>query len=76
MPGAVVTMAHYTGVGLPSLGWPTVSTDAAGNYRIGITAVPLANGFVARAQEPPTATRRYLAEPQGWWLDESSSTSA
>jgi hypothetical protein len=51
MAGAVVTMAHYSGgVEVHLLRWPTVSTDASGNYRIGFTATPLGNGFVARAQ--------------------------
>ena len=50
MPGAVVTMAHYTGTDTHSLRWPTASTDASGNYRIGFTAIPLGNVFVARAQ--------------------------
>ncbi len=48
MPGAVVTMAHYNGG--DHVHWPTVSTDASGNYRIGFTATPLSSGFVARAQ--------------------------
>ncbi len=30
--------------------WPKVSTDASGNYRIGITANTLSSGWVARVQ--------------------------
>ena len=48
MRGAVVTVAHYSGG--EAVHWPTVSTDASGNYRIGITASPLSNGWVARVQ--------------------------
>ena len=48
IPGAVVTVAHY--MGGESVHWPRVSTDASGNYRIGITASQLSNGWVARVQ--------------------------
>ena len=48
IPAAVVTMAHYNGG--DQVHWPSVPTDASGSYRIGFTATPLGNGFVARAQ--------------------------
>jgi len=48
LPGAVVTVAHY--MGGEAVHWPTASTDASGDYRIGITASTLGNGFVARVQ--------------------------
>jgi hypothetical protein len=47
IPAAVVTMAHYAG---EQVNWPSVPTDASGSYRTGFTTIPLANGFVARAQ--------------------------
>ena len=50
MPGVVVTMAHYTGNEVHSLRWPTVTTDASGNYRIEFIPYLLGNSFVARAQ--------------------------
>ena len=50
MPGVVVTMAHYAGSEVHSIRWPTVTTDASGNYRIGFTPYLLGGSFVARAQ--------------------------
>jgi len=48
MRGAVVTVAHY--MGGEAVHWPTVSTDASGNYRIAFTARQLGSGWVARVQ--------------------------
>jgi hypothetical protein len=53
MPGATVTMSHWsggTGVGVGTVHWPSTLTDASGNYSIAFTASPMGNGFVARAQ--------------------------
>ena len=57
MRGAVVTVAHY--MGGEAVHWPTVSTDASGNYRIGITASPLGNGWVARVQVAANGYEEY-----------------
>ena len=43
--GAVVTMANGA---YPS--WPSTVSGASGGYRIGFSATPMGNGFVARAQ--------------------------